>query len=128
MMINSVNLTGRLVRDVETKETEKATVGKFTLAVDRNRPDEADFLDVVTFNKLAENCANHIGKGRLVGVSGRLQAYSFEDSEGIRRKKVEIVAHNVTFLDWPKDGPQEASDPEGGPEDVSAKDQDELPF
>lgn len=110
--MNKVFLIGRLTRDVELRFT---TSGKpnanFTLAVDRPFTNaegerEADFIRIVVWGRLAENCANYIGKGRLVAVSGRLQNRSYEDKSGQRKYITEVVADEVQFLDWPKDQPR----------------------
>ena len=83
-MLNTVILIGRLVRDPELRYTTSgAAVANFTLAVDRPFTNqqgqrEADFIDIVTWRKLAETCGNHLGKGRLVAVEGRLQIRSYE--------------------------------------------------
>lgn len=104
-MLNQSTLIGRLVRDVESRQTQNGVaVGTFTIAVDRPFKNqegerEADFIDIVTWRKQAENCAQYIGKGSLVAVTGRLQIRSYDDKEGIRRKVAEIVADNVQFLD-----------------------------
>ena len=65
---------------------QRAAVVSFTIAVERrfNR-NEADFIPIVAWNKLAENCANYLGKGRLVAVEGRLQVRSYETPDGQRR-------------------------------------------
>ena len=104
-MLNKVILIGRLVRDPEPRYTTSGVaVTKFTLAVDRPFPNkqgerEADFIDIVTWQKLAETCANNLSKGRLVAVEGRMQIRSYDDNQGIRRKAVEVIAENVRFLD-----------------------------
>jgi single-strand DNA-binding protein len=108
-MLNRVILIGRLTKEPELRYTPSGTaVAKFTLAVDRrqakDREKEADFIDIVVWQKQAENCANYLGKGRLVAVDGRLQVRSYEDSQGIRRKAAEVVAENVRFLDRAKEG------------------------
>ena len=81
--MNTVVLIGRLVRDPENRFT---TAGKavttFTLAVDRNFTNqagerEADFIPIVVWGKIAETCANHLNKGRLVAVEGRLQIRNY---------------------------------------------------
>ena len=103
-MINRVVLTGRLTRDPELRYT---TTGKavcnFTLAVDRRfggaEERETDFIRIVTWQKLAEVCANHLSKGRMAGVDGRLQIRNYETQEGQRRSMAEVVADNVVFLD-----------------------------
>lgn len=107
-MLNRVILIGRLARDPELRYTTNGTaVASFALAVERpftNQSGErdVDFIDIVVWRKLAETCANHLGKGRLVAVEGRMQTRSYDDNNGVRRKVVEVVAENVRFLDWPK--------------------------
>ncbi len=105
-MLNKVCLVGRLTRDPELRITPGAgtQVTTFTLAVDRafkNRQGErdADFIRIVTWRRLAELCANYLGKGRLVAVAGRIQTSSWEDSSGQRRYSTEVVADEVVFLD-----------------------------
>lgn len=104
-MLNKVILIGRLVADPQLRYTQSGTaVTSFTLAVDRSFTNqsgerEADFIDIVTWRKQAETCANHLNKGRLVAVEGRLQVRSYDDQNGIRRKAAEIVADQVRFLD-----------------------------
>lgn len=108
-MLNRIVLIGRLTADPQLRYTQSGTaVATFRLAVDRNRPNqqgerETDFIDIVTWQKLAETCANNLNKGRLVAVDGRLQVREYE-YEGQRRRAAEVVAENVRFLDWPKDG------------------------
>jgi single-strand DNA-binding protein len=105
-MLNQVVLIGRLTRDPELRYTpgNGVPVASFTLAVDRPFTNqqgerEADFINIVTWRKLAENCANYLQKGSLAAVTGRLQIRSYEDNQGVRRKVAEVVADNVRFLD-----------------------------
>src|SRR5690606_33013703 len=103
--MNVVVLIGRLVRDPDLRYTPSGVaVGSFTLAVDRPFTNqqgerEADFIDVVVWRGLAETVAQHLQKGRLVCVVGRLQIRSYEDRDGNRRKAAEVVASEVRFLD-----------------------------
>jgi single-strand DNA-binding protein len=95
--VNKVVLIGRLTANPELKHTPAGTaVTKFTLAVDRrqakDREKETDFIDVVVWQKQAENCANYSSKGKLAAVDGRLQLRSYDDSQGVRRKVAEVVA------------------------------------
>lgn len=128
-MLNKVILIGRLVADPQLRYTQSGiAVTNFTLAVDRpfvtqGGEREADFIDIVTWRKLAEVCANHLSKGRLVAVEGRLQIRSYDDQNGVRRKASEIVADNVRFLDRAQDvGSDESAD--GPPEPEF----DDIPF
>jgi single-strand DNA-binding protein len=110
-LLNRIVLIGRLVRDPELRYTSSGTpVSNFTLAVERNYTNkqgerEVDFIKIVTWRKLAETCAQHLGKGRLVAVDGRLQ---IRKSENEKRTYInpEVVAENVRFLDWPNDDGQ----------------------
>ncbi|NLB87625.1 MAG: single-stranded DNA-binding protein [Syntrophomonadaceae bacterium] len=100
-MLNSVILIGRLTRDPELRYTTNGTaVCRFTLAVQRkyNR-EEADFIDIVTWRGLAENCANYLSKGKLTAVEGRLQIRAYEGQDGQRRRVAEVIAEDVRFLD-----------------------------
>ncbi len=139
-MLNRIILIGRLVKEPELRYTPNGIpVATFRLAVDRTFTNsqtgqrETDFIDIVTWRKLAENCAQHLGKGRLVGVEGRLQIRSYETQDGQKRQKAEVVADNVQFLDRPKEsggssgpsGPGPAA--EGGGDDVKVS-EDDIPF
>lgn len=108
-MLNKIILIGRLTRDPELRYTTNGiAVAKFNLAVDRpqynkEREKETDFIDIIVWQRLAEICANNLGKGRLVAVDGRLQIRSYDDNQGVRRRVAEVVAESVKFLDYPKD-------------------------
>ncbi len=107
-MLNHIILIGRLVRDPELRYTSNGTpVSNFTLAVERNYTNQqgerdVDFIKIVTWRKLAETCAHHLGKGRLVAVDGSLQIRKSE-KDGRTYINPEVVANDVRFLDWPKD-------------------------
>lgn len=112
-MLNKVILIGRLAADPELRYTQGGVaVASFPLAVERTFANqqgekEADFIDVTVWQKLAEVVANNLQKGRLVAIDGRIQVSSYETKEGQKRRKFEVVAENVRFLDWPKDGKQQ---------------------
>lgn len=134
-MLNRIVLIGRLVADPQLRYTQTGTaVANFRMAVDRPFTNqqgerETDFIDVVTWRKLAEVVANNLNKGRLVGVDGRLQVREY-DYEGQRRRQAEVVADNVQFLDWPSDGPSGSRGGRAGG-DVQMDDDfnpDDVPF
>jgi single-strand DNA-binding protein len=112
-MLNLVVLIGRLTRDPEIKYTPSgAAVASFTIAVDRKFKNakgekEADFIRIVVWRKLAEICSEQLSKGRLIAVDGRLQVRSYDGQDGQRKSISEVVAEDIRFLDWPKDGQQE---------------------
>ncbi|WP_067924026.1 single-stranded DNA-binding protein [Alicyclobacillus shizuokensis] len=104
-MLNRVVLIGRLTADPELRYTNSGTaVASFTLAVDRPRTNqngetETDFIPIVVWSKMAENCAQYLRKGRLAAVDGRIQVRSYENREGQRVRVTEVIAENVRFLD-----------------------------
>ncbi|CAM4272851.1 single-stranded DNA-binding protein [Paenibacillus xylanexedens] len=133
--MNRVVLVGRLTRDPELRYGQSGTaVTKFTIACDRRSGDEADFIQIVTFKKTAEACAENLKKGRLVAVEGRWQTGRYE-SEGKTVYTNDCIADNVRFLDSSNQGnsgnrsnSSNSNDPfvdDGKPIDI--KDED-LPF
>ncbi|MDF9407050.1 MAG: Single-stranded DNA-binding protein ssb [Pelotomaculum sp. PtaB.Bin013] len=131
-MLNKVILIGRLTKEPDLRYTTSGiAVAKFTLAVDRrfskDREKEADFIDIVVWQKQAETCANYLGKGRLVAVEGRLQIRSYDDSQGIRRKAAEVVAENVRFLDRAKESGAVAGENQGYGSEIGFN-EDDIPF
>jgi len=135
-MLNRVILIGRLVADPQLRYTQGGTaVANFRIAVDRPYTNqqgerETDFIDIVTWRRLAEVCANNLTKGRLVGVEGRLQVRDYE-YEGQRRRTAEVVADNVHFLDWPKEGSGPGPAVSGGLGATAVEDDfnpDDVPF
>ena len=125
-MLNRIILIGRLTADPQLRYTTNSNaVTNFTLAVDKSFVGQdgeqgVDFINIVVWRKLAETCANHLHKGRLVAVEGRLEIRSYDDQQGIRRKAAEVVADNVRFLDRGKE--QTSSS------DTDEPDFDEVPF
>ncbi|MHA1568315.1 MAG: single-stranded DNA-binding protein [Alphaproteobacteria bacterium] len=102
---NRVILMGNLTRDPELRYTGTGTaVCNMSIAVNRRvkRGDrweeEANFFDIVVFGKVAENSAEYLSKGRPILIEGELQQRRWEDQEGRKRSKVEVIANNVQFL------------------------------
>ncbi len=121
-------MIGRLTRDVELRYTKNGTaVANFALAVDRDysKDDEVDFFEITCWRKLAETCSEHIGKGRLVAVSGRLQQDRWQNKQGQNRSKVKVIAETVQFLDWPED---EENKVDAEDIDLDNVDDSEMPF
>lgn len=102
--MNNIILIGRLTKDPELRYTQAGkAVCSFTLAVDRpysGEKKEADFINIVVWNKVGENCAQYLKKGRKAAVQGRLQIRSYEDDSGKRHYVTEVVANNVEFLEF----------------------------
>lgn len=122
--MNNVNLIGRTTRDPELKYTQGGmAVTRFTLAINRiGKKDEADFINIVCFNKVAENVANYISKGKLVGVEGRIQTGSYTNKEGQKIYTTDILANNIEFLEKGEKANNDI------PEGFHPTDSDDIPF
>ena len=105
--INRVTLVGRLTRDPELRSLSSgSSVLNLGLAVNGRQKDSTgnwidkpNFFDVKVFGAQADMLANHLAKGRRIGVDGRLDWSSWEAQDGTKRSKVEVVAQSVQFLD-----------------------------
>jgi len=110
--INRVTLVGRLTRDPELRALPSGTsVLNLGLAVNGRQKDQSgnwidkpNFFDVKVFGAQADMLANHLAKGRRIGVDGRLDWSSWEAQDGGKRSKVEVVAQSVQFLDSRTEG------------------------
>lgn len=103
--MNNIFLIGRLTRDPELRYVLSGQpVANFTLAVDRPFANgqgerETDFIDIIAWRKLAEVVSQHLLKGRLVALQGRLQMRFYETQGGRKNRVAEVVANAVRFLD-----------------------------
>lgn len=104
-MINNTVLVGRLTKDVELRYTpSNVAVATFTLAVNRTFKNEsgereADFINCVMWRQQAENLANWVKKGALIGVTGRIQTRSYDNQQGQRVYVTEVVAEQFQLLE-----------------------------
>ncbi len=101
--MNRAVLVGRLTKDPELRYTQSGVaVANFTLAVDRrfakDGEQQADFIPVIVWQKAAENVAKYLSKGRQVAVEGRIQTSSYENKDGQRVYRTDVVADQVEFL------------------------------
>lgn len=99
MSINRVVLLGNMTRDPELRRTGNGkAVTNFTLALNRYNNDEADFVDCVCWEKIAENTAQYCHKGSKVAIEGSIQTGSYVDKDGHNRKTVNVLCNRVEFI------------------------------
>lgn len=104
-MINRVVLVGRLTRDPELRYTANgAAVASFTVAVNRQFTNsqgerEADFIGCTIWRKAAENFVNFTKKGSLVGIDGRIQTSSYDNQQGQRVYRTDVIVENFSLLE-----------------------------
>jgi single-strand DNA-binding protein len=105
--VNKVILIGRLGRDPELKYTSAGlAIASFSLATterlpskDGNKQERTEWHNIVVFNKQAETVNQYLKKGRQAYIEGRIQTRSWDDKDGNKKYKTEIVANTVQFLD-----------------------------
>lgn len=102
-MINKWIGTGRVTKELELKYTGSGmAILNFAIAVERpfknkQGDKETDFINIVAFNKTAENIANFFDKGNGIGIEGRIQTRNYENKQGERVFVTEVVADSFDF-------------------------------
>jgi len=106
--VNKVILIGRLGKDPELKFLPSGTpVANFTLATTERvaakdggqRQEKTEWHNIVVFGKVAELANQYLKKGRSAYIEGRIQTRSWDDRDGNKKYRTEIVANNIQFLD-----------------------------
>jgi single-strand DNA-binding protein len=126
--MNNVSLVGRLTKENDMRYSPSGTaVLRNTLAVNRKKKDETDFINILAFGKTAELIANHLNKGDQVGFTGHIQTGSYE-KDGRKIYTTEVVVDGVVFIGSKKQQIQQnkpVTDPFG---DAAEIQDSELPF
>ena len=123
---------GRLTKDPNIRYTQSTNtmVASFSLAVNRRFAKEgeqqADFINIVAWNKTAEFVSKYFKKGQQVAVVGRIQTRNYEDDKGIKHYITEVIAEEVYFADSKKEGTIETTQTQN--EFAPIQDDDILPF
>jgi single-strand DNA-binding protein len=116
--LNKVMVIGNVGRDPEMRYTASGTpVTSFSVATSRSwtnsegeRCEETEWFNVVAWSNLAEICKQHLRKGQQVYIEGRLQTRQWEDHEGRKRYRTELVANEMIKL-GSRGEPSEAEEP-----------------
>ena len=128
--MNKVILMGRITREPDIRYTQSTNtmVTSFTLAVNRRfvrqgEERQADFINIVAWNKTAEFVSKYFKKGQQVGVIGRIQTRNYDDEQGIKHYITEVIAEEVYFAGDKKEETQSNT-----ANDFEITDMDSLPF
>lgn len=107
--MNKSILLGRLtgLPEIRYSQSNNMKVATFTLAVNRKytKPGEerqADFINIVAWNKLADFAEKYLKQGTQICVAGRIQTRNWEDNNGNKRYATEIIAEEIDFADSAK--------------------------
>ena len=118
---------GNLTADPELRYTESGkAVVSFSIAINNGRTPDGEerpptYLDIVAWERLAENCAEYLRKGKKCAVMGVIVVEKWTDSEGVKRTRYRIRAHTVEFL-----SPRSADDEEAPATTRRAAPRDDL--
>jgi single-strand DNA-binding protein len=98
MNINTWLGCGRLTKDAEVSTTQKGTsMAKFRMAVNDRRNEDTLFLNILCFGKMAEALKDHLKKGRLVGVQGKLKIDDYQDKDGNQKNSICVMADEISL-------------------------------
>ena len=108
--LNKVMLIGHLAADVEHRKTKSdLSVANFPIATnytvkEKNgeKRETVNFHRIVAWGKLADICNDYLAKVTAVYLDGRIVNLSYEEKDGARQFKTEIVAENINILTWQK--------------------------
>ena len=103
MNLNKAFILGNLTRDPELRQTPTGkSVASFGVATNRiwsdpsgNKQTQAEFHNVVVWGRLAEIASEYLAKGRLVFIEGRITTRSWQDQQGQKKYRTEIIAENM---------------------------------
>ena len=114
--MNNCNFIGRLTADPEIKAlSSDKSLANFTIAVDREYKDGSgnkitDFIPCIAFDPTASLLAKYFHKGNLIGVTGRFESRSYEDSNGNKKVFYSIMVNHIDFIQGKSESkPQEAA-------------------
>jgi single-strand DNA-binding protein len=141
--VNRVTLIGTLGRDPELKFTPGGSpVCNFSVATNEEwfdkkseqKQKKTEWHNIVVWGGLAELCNKYLKKGSGAYIEGRIETKPWDDKDGNKKYRTEIVAKEVQFLGG---GTADRNDNEGSApseqqvqreHDNSTVDEDSLPF
>jgi single-strand DNA-binding protein len=140
MSVNKAILIGRLGQDPDLRYTPSGrAVCSFPLATserwtgqDGQKNESTTWHNIVAWGKQAEVIKEYLRKGREVYIEGRIDNRSYEDKEGIKRYRSEVIVQNFQFIGSRSDQDTSSSAPPAeeqvpAPSETSGDD-DDLPF
>ncbi len=136
--MNRAFLIGRLTQDPQASTPTESghSYCRFSIAVNRgysrDGESKADFINIITWDALAQNCVRYLQKGSQVAVLGSIQTNTYE-RDGVRRQSVDIRADQVEFLSRANTAPQQGQAPAQPAKDqaideLKVVDDDDMPF
>lgn len=135
MNLNKVFLIGNLTSDPEVRTTPSGQmVCNFRMATNRiwndkntgQQQQKTEYHSVVAWRRLAEIASQFLNKGGLVFIEGRLETRTWQDQNGNKRYRTEIIAERMQL--GPRSFPKPASTPSLIEEETAPAQQEEIPI
>lgn len=124
MNVNKCFIGGRLTAAPELKTTQNGTIVlRFSVAVNRMKKDETDFIECVAFKTTAENIAKYFSKGSSIFVEGHINIDNYKGKDGNKRKSVVVIVDRFDFVESKNKSIDATPDEPAELEDI-----DDLPF
>ncbi|MEG1256640.1 single-stranded DNA-binding protein [Clostridium sp.] len=97
--MNKTMLLGRVTKDIELRfGKDGMAIAKFSVAVNRMKKGETDFINCIAFGKTAETIANYMKKGSQIGIEGHIQTGSYTNKEGNRVYTTDVIVDRMDFV------------------------------
>ena len=130
MNLNKAFILGRLTRDPQVRSLPSGQlVANFGLATNRffydqqgNKKEQAEFHNIVAFGRQAEIIQQYLKQGSIALIEGRLQTRSWEDKNGIKKYRTEIIVQNLQLGPKGQNMPTETQKPTNGSKEVKKED------
>ena len=132
----NVDILGRVTADPQgSVSSNGTTIARFSMAVNRRHTsntgqtvENTSFFDTVAFGRQADVILNHVAKGHLLLIEGRLEQRRWVDRDGNNQSRLQVVVHRVHLMprihpDAPQDAPQTTDDLPPTQEEQDAHDQ-----
>ncbi len=133
--VNKAILLGFLGKDPEIRYTPSGTaVASFSVATTENwtkdgeKQEHTEWHQIVAWGRLAEICSEYLSKGSQVYLEGRIRTNEWEDQDGNKRSKKEVIANTVQFLSRAEGARTEPGTPKETPEPSPSGTDDDIPF
>ena len=103
MNLNKAFILGNVTRDPEVRALPSGqSVTNFGIATNRfytdasgQKKQEAEFHNIVCFGKLADISSRYLNKGSLVLIEGRIKTRSWQNAQGLKQYRTEIIADGL---------------------------------
>jgi len=135
--VNKVILLGNLGADPEVRYLPSGVaVASFSLATtetytkDGEKVTKTEWHNVVAYRRLGEICGEFLSKGKQVYIEGKIQTRSWDDREGVKKYKTEIIADTMQMLGSKGSGSGGGAPTAGSPPPAASSnsDLDDVPF